>query len=49
MNVLGQYYGGTIEPEALVLHFKPCLKDIIVYDCEIYIASETKDISINKI
>ena len=43
MNILGDYYGGVIEPESLVIHFKACMKNIIVYDSEIYVTSETEN------
>ena len=43
MNVLGEYYGGVIEPDSLIIHFKACMKNTIVYDSELYITSETKD------
>ena len=40
MSQLGDYYGGKIKPETLVIHVKPCLKDIIILKSELFVISE---------
>ena len=42
MNILGEYYGGVIKPDSVIIHFKPCMKNTLVYESDIYVISETK-------
>ena len=40
LNQLGEHYGGKIKCETMVLHVKPCLRDLIIYSTELFIFSE---------
>ena len=40
MQVLGEHYGGLIKPETLILHLKPCLKNLVILKSELFVFSE---------
>ena len=40
LELLGEHYGGKIKCDTLVLHVKPCLRDLIIYKTELFIFSE---------
>ena len=40
LKQLGDHYGGKIKCDAVVLHVKPCLKDLIIHKTEFFIFSE---------
>ena len=40
LDSLGDHYGGKINVETLILHVKPCLKNMIIYKSELYVFSE---------
>ena len=40
MKQLSEHYGGKIKPEALIIHVKPCLKDITILKSELFVISE---------
>ena len=42
MNILSEYYGGVIKPDSVIIHFKPCMKNTLVYESDIYVISETR-------
>ena len=42
LKTLGEHYGGKIKCESLTLHIKPCLKDLIVYQSELFIFAENE-------
>ena len=42
MDILEEHYGGVMTPTTMLIHLKPCPRDVIIYSSELYVTSTAR-------